>query len=424
MDDSKGRERAKKFYEVGFGDYREKQEQFQVSLRKKKRKELFERNRKVMVRDDIHMDDESLFITDAEICKLPNTEKVEALVHRIVTGSDPTEVNKILDYLPVIIRDDWNDKYINVLATQKFITKLCELLKNSTLRMTINITKLLINLNFHIEPGMVDNFMNREFIQTLFEHLQIAEDSQAVLVEKYSKVLVLLANLSFNFPEICQMLLDDGVLGVVEGLLNTQIPSPLSHSKTLYSDVIFRGSVVSLVDSILASKVEISKEDILPFEELILENIYAWGQEWEGKDLEYRINYTEALTRIYVRFPDLFTKTSVVDCLLQFLENFKKLNYEIVNSCLRLVSNMALLDENKLIFYAFQHNLVEIFQKIYSKPEPNWKLLILQILGCYCEEKEEDIFQVSTKKLYLAICADTRHQNPVVARQAIATLNK
>ncbi|CAI2366201.1 unnamed protein product [Moneuplotes crassus] len=408
MDDSRGRERQRKMFSLQIEDPRKKIQNFQVNLRKKKRSDLFKKNRKIIIKDDIKMEDEHLFISDAEILKLNSVEKVKVLVDKITNSDSDQEVSQLLEYLPVIIRDRWDEEYISILTGRSFLERLNELLSKACTKRTLTILKLIINLTYHIEVGSMDCFIEEELIITILKSLTLPENSEYFLSEKYKKALILLSNICLDFPVISGFLLENNIIGILETLLAEEI---------FFKDSGFKGCAVTLFDAMISNSTEIKQTDIETFESLI--SLSLEDGDWAE---DYLINYLIALMRIYERHQYLCTKKGVIDSVLGLL-SLKLRSQELTHACIRLLGVISSLDCSKMILYAHDNGLMKIFTKLYPRQSATIKKLIILIIGNICVDKGEDIYKVvQSKKLYEFILTDTCKEDNSLALVALSTI--
>ncbi|CAI2365568.1 unnamed protein product [Moneuplotes crassus] len=419
MDDSKANIRHKKMFDLFLEDPRQKLHNFQVKLRKKKRSELFKRNRKISVMDDITMEDEHLFISDSKILHLNLVEKVEVYVEKIVNSSSEAEVDKLMDYLPILIRDSWDSKYINVLTNKKFINKLDQLLSGASLKTTMNIVKLLINLTYHIEVNSIECFIKEDFLQTILELLELPENPEFLVVEKYHKTLILLSNLCFDFTGVSDVLLQNGIFQIIESLF---------HIRIFFSNREFRFSAITLFDSIICHREDFDIEDIQFFEELICTSLVSESSS-SISDPSWQVSHLTSLNRIYRLFPCFVPRIETVEWILDQISSEVQPK-EIIEECLQLLATITSREATNDCLKRTKRDLAEILEHAYCLRRPsslvmNAKLCIISIVhtlqtrSSLSDVESENLCETEEgRKLYSKIAADLANGEFLVAKQA------
>ena len=227
---------------------------------------MFKKKRKIYISEDSKMEDEDLLVLNPEIIHLGSVEKVEVLTEKIIKSTEDKEISSALEFLPVLIRDDWNEKYFNIFLNKTLMNKLNDILQNGNLRNKWNILRLLININYWINVTDKDAewLIDNDFIQTIFGWLELPENQQIFITDTYKKAIWCLTNLCYNYPTLPLYLLENSLLPVLQELLGMNV---------FLEDCEFRNWVVGLLDAVLRTFPKWNSEDIKIFEHLVTENL-------------------------------------------------------------------------------------------------------------------------------------------------------
>ena len=225
MEDNRGKERAYTLFHPKRPDPVREIEKYQVSLRKKRKTDLFMKKRKILLQEDSEMNPEESENIVPGINELNIVEKVEVLAEKIIKDQSDRDLIPTLGLLSNLIMNNWNIKFLNIISNAKLLRKFQNILKEGHLESNLNIIAVLINIMFYVKPQEVNPqcIFEEELIQSVYENLCLPENQNYIYKAKYLKAMICLANINLNYPDVSSYLIQNSVFEVLNELCNINL---------------------------------------------------------------------------------------------------------------------------------------------------------------------------------------------------------
>lgn len=302
MEDSRPQMRAKKFLSSYSEDPKKQREEFMISLRKKKRAEIFNSKRNF---SSASPEKEKCKIL-AEIDMDTIVETSERFAETLCLSNDRKEVLDTLSKIHVLIANRWNPKFYNVFINKTLLNRFNEILKLEESSMWIYVLKILTNICFEVDE--LDNYSANLFFEdglfdTILDCLFLPDNTFLFNVEKWSQAITLLANLVWVNGNFRDKMMEWNILSICKGLL--EVPE-LNNNDKLTS------SMISLIDFILRCYPENLAFEEVNFIQFVLE-------EKVHHNSEYTINVLNLIMNLSVFFKEIRFDISIIQPIVELL---------------------------------------------------------------------------------------------------------
>lgn len=147
MEDTRGKERAKKLFDFHQENPKKQREEYLVALRKKKRNQMFMSKRKFV---DFETNKENVFIVPESERKCV-VEHAELLAQKLQEDLNQFTLSNVLEAISELIKSAWNEKFAVVLMSKVCLERYNQILNTDNSSAVVSVLKILTNIAYYVD---------------------------------------------------------------------------------------------------------------------------------------------------------------------------------------------------------------------------------------------------------------------------------
>ena len=218
MEDLRSHKRTKNFMQIKPQDPKKKSELFMISLRKKKKTEIFATKRKIIMQQFIK---ESALEIIPESSNLPLDGKIEEIADTFCTVIEESQVLQLLQTMIGIVDNTWSDDYEEIFLTKEMIHRYKSVIKIENISIQRCVVHLVSNIVFHVKsivPVLILEFKSSGLLNELYELLHLPTNFSNEEFGLALDAIICIANMAYTDKMFIDDIIDSNVYDLLANL--------------------------------------------------------------------------------------------------------------------------------------------------------------------------------------------------------------
>jgi hypothetical protein len=226
MEDSRRKNRIRKFISFKQEEPKKKREEFLVNLRKKRKFDKFNENRKLLIikKEEIKGTSNSLIKIIPNFFKLQVIERIEVLIQKFLSSENDSEIQFLLEAMVKIVNEQWKSEYENIFMNKDVVNRLLFLWKRKKLELRELVLEYLSNLWYQIKFLLNDlaaEIVNIGLFSNILDWLKAPEVISDSFMTLLKPSIAWLNNLADCESSLLYLLYDSNIFWILSSILKS-----------------------------------------------------------------------------------------------------------------------------------------------------------------------------------------------------------
>lgn len=406
MEDTRGLSRAKNFMKIPVGDPKKQREEFLVSLRKKRKSEMFKQKRRVLQATNIDITDLSVVEIIPEFFRLHVVERAEALLQKFCRSSTDTETLHLLKIMTKIVNEQWRADYDNIFLSSSAIKTYNTALNSSEAEIRRLSLQILTNLFYEVNTIYADReeeIVSSGMFLTILQNLCFKAQTTPFELEMCENSFVCLANMGVVSKSLKEHLISNKIFTTLADIF-------LNHE--LINNDSFVQKFIHLLEVLIRHIKKADDTDLQALVPVINHTILNW---WDNDTL---IKSLKWLHYMYSLSQEFWNNSEVV---FQLTKQLKNSDIEVKISALGCIERISGFESLK---FDWLLDTAPDLQRVLLNSKVKVKEIVLVVISNLILSFEEALDKIlnDTSILY-KIFAELNTTNWKLQARLLETLN-